>query len=64
MDAGEAELAGIGCTAVVLEVATNNESAQAFYRRLGYQQSGRIPGYYPDGADALVMRKTLADSAR
>ena len=24
---------------------------------LGYQQTGRIPGYYADGTNALVMRK-------
>ena len=59
MEAGEAELSRSGCVAVVLEVAANNHGAQAFYKRLGYRETGRIPGYYPDGASALVMRKPL-----
>jgi ribosomal-protein-alanine N-acetyltransferase len=62
MQVGEVGLAGIGCIAITLEVATNNDGAQAFYERLGYQPTGRIPGYYADGTDALVLRKTL-DSA-
>jgi ribosomal-protein-alanine N-acetyltransferase len=59
MQAGEAQLAGMGCIAITLEVASNNAGAQAFYERLGYQPTGRIPGYYADGTDALVLRKTL-----
>lgn len=59
MQSGEAALAGVGCIAITLEVATNNSGAQAFYERLGYQHTGRIPGYYADGTDGLVMRKVL-----
>ena len=59
MQAGEAQLAGMGCVAVALEVATNNIGAQAFYEHLGYQHTGRIPGYYADGTNALVLRKAL-----
>ena len=59
MQAGEAQLAGMGCIAITLEVAANNAGAQVFYEHLGYQQTGRIPGYYPDGTNALVMRRTL-----
>jgi [ribosomal protein S18]-alanine N-acetyltransferase len=59
MQTGEGLLAEMGCGAIALEVATNNDAAQAFYERLGYQQTGRIPGYYPDGTNALVMRKAL-----
>lgn len=59
MQTGESELARDGCASVVLEVSANNDGAQAFYRRLGYQETGRIPGYYPDGANALVLRKTF-----
>lgn len=59
METGEAHLAGIGCFAIALEVAANNQGAQAFYEHLGYQQIGRIPGYYADGTNALVMRKAL-----
>ena len=59
MQAGETALAAFGCSAIVLEVATNNVDAQAFYERLGYRQIGRIPGYYADGTDALVLKKAL-----
>lgn len=57
MQRGEAQLAGMGCIAITLEVAVNNAGAQVFYGHLGYQQTGRIPGYYADGTNALVMRK-------
>lgn len=60
MEAGEAHLAGAGCTGVVLEVAVSNAGAQAFYEQLGYRESGYIPGYYGDGSSALVMRKPLS----
>ena len=59
MQAGEAQLAGMGCIAITLEVAVNNAGAQIFYEQLGYQQTGRIPGYYADGTNALVMRKAF-----
>jgi ribosomal-protein-alanine N-acetyltransferase len=59
MQAGEEQLAEMGCVAITLEVAINNHAAQAFYEDLGYQQTGRIPGYYADGTNALVMRKAL-----
>ena len=59
MQTGEEQLAGMGCIAITLEVAVNNAGAQAFYGHLGYQQTGRIPGYYADGTNALVMRKEI-----
>jgi ribosomal-protein-alanine N-acetyltransferase len=59
MQTGEANLMAMGCVAITLEVAANNTGAQAFYGRLGYRQTGWIPGYYADGTNALVMRKSL-----
>jgi ribosomal-protein-alanine N-acetyltransferase len=59
MVAAEEARASAGCTSVLLEVATGNAPAQALYRSLGYGFTGRIPGYYPDGSDAVVMRKAL-----
>lgn len=59
MQMGEANLAAMGCIAITLEVAANNQGAQAFYEHLGYRQMGGIPGYYADGTNGLVMRKTL-----
>ena len=57
MQAGEDYLRTLGCLAITLEVALDNIEAQGFYERLGYEQTGRIPGYYADGTEALVMRK-------
>ena len=59
MQTGEQHLAARGSVAITLEVATGNIAAQAFYESMGYAQTGRIPGYYADGGDALVMRKEL-----
>jgi ribosomal-protein-alanine N-acetyltransferase len=59
MQIGEANLAAMGCVAITLEVAANNTGAQVFYERLGYQQTGWIPGYYADGTNALVLRRAL-----
>jgi len=42
-----------------LEVAVDNDAAQAFYQRHGFVRTGRIPGYYLGRIDALVMEKSL-----
>ena len=45
-----------GVTRVSLEVAANNEPAQALYRRFGFVPVGVRRNYYPvTGQDALVM---------
>lgn len=49
-----------GRTAMRLEVRYDNEPALALYRRLGYEDLGRYPGYYADGAEALRLEKRLA----
>lgn len=64
METAEQHLAGLGCGSVMLEVGAGNLPAQAFYERLGYRQTGRIPGYYADGTEALVLRKPLAAPAK
>ena len=58
-----------GARAMYLEVATDNESAQALYTGFGFRAVGTREGYYtrPDGAriSALTMRSDLvASSAR
>jgi len=56
-------LAGLGARAVFLEVDTQNEPAQRLYRRAGFREVGRRPGYYPQAgnqaAAALVLRRDL-----
>jgi ribosomal-protein-alanine N-acetyltransferase len=42
-----------------LEVAVDNEHAQMFYRAMGYERIGMIPGYYAGRLDALVLQKEL-----
>lgn len=58
------EAARRGCTEVFLEVRTDNSRAQELYRRHEFTEIGIRRGYYqPSGADALVMRRSLAGSA-
>ena len=42
-----------------LEVRTANALAIDLYERLGFRVIGKRPGYYANGADALVMVKAL-----
>ncbi len=46
--------------ALILEVAVDNHGAQEFYAGHGFVRTGRIPGYYLDRIDALVMEKPLS----
>ena len=53
---GVRTLRGDGVRHLSLEVATNNEPAQALYRRFGFAPVGVRKNYYPvTGQDALVM---------
>jgi ribosomal protein S18 acetylase RimI-like enzyme len=42
-----------------LEARYDNLGAIALYEKLGYQNFGRYPGYYADGAEALRFEKPL-----
>lgn len=48
-----------GAATMVLEVAAANLAAAALYAGAGFVQAGHRPRYYPDGADALIMRAPL-----
>jgi ribosomal-protein-alanine N-acetyltransferase len=56
-------LAGLGATAVFLEVGKDNEPARRLYNRAGFREVGRRPGYYQkdsgEPATALVLRRDL-----
>jgi ribosomal-protein-alanine N-acetyltransferase len=56
-------LAGLGAAAVFLEVDEDNGAARQLYRRAGFREVGRRPGYYSQGRDraatALVLRRDL-----
>jgi ribosomal-protein-alanine N-acetyltransferase len=63
LESAEAAAKAQGAAQVFLEVAEDNTAARALYRKAGYVQVGRRPGYYvpKDGAAvaALVLRKDL-----
>ena len=56
-------LAGLGVRAIFLEVDENNEPALRLYRRAGFHEISRRPGYYPGAggaaATALILRRDL-----
>ena len=56
-------LAGLGASAVFLEVDEDNEPARRLYGRAGFREVGRRPGYYQKDsgapATALVLRRDL-----
>jgi [ribosomal protein S18]-alanine N-acetyltransferase len=57
-------LRGTGVKHLSLEVAADNEPAQALYRRFGFAPVGVRPNYYPvTGQDALVMWAYDIDTA-
>jgi ribosomal-protein-alanine N-acetyltransferase len=58
-----AQAASAGVTSVFLEVADDNNTAKALYKKINFKISGRRRAYYTrkDGpaVDALIMRKEL-----
>jgi ribosomal-protein-alanine N-acetyltransferase len=52
-----------GCTRMFLEVAADNSVAQHLYERSGFEVTARRRGYYGPGADAVVMSRTLRQTA-
>ena len=48
-----------GAGAMFLEVDAGNASALGLYAAAGFSPCGRRRAYYKNGADALIMRKTL-----
>jgi [ribosomal protein S18]-alanine N-acetyltransferase len=55
----EERVRALGATSMRLEVAIDNLAAIQFYAQHGFHRTGRIPGYYLDRIDALVMEKSL-----
>lgn len=48
---------------VLLEVRADNEAAQHLYQAHGFERLSIRRRYYPDGADALILRRLLRASA-
>lgn len=47
--------AAAGARRATLEVRPSNAAALGLYRRLGFREVGRRPGYYENGEDALLL---------
>ena len=56
-----ARMEGIG--EVQLEVRMGNDAALGFYRRLGYREVRRLPGYYGGRESAMRMTRDLSAGA-
>ena len=52
------------CTHVMLEVRADNSAALRLYERFGFERISVRRRYYPDGADACIMRSVLARARR
>jgi len=48
-----------GCKETFLEVRTTNEEAIRLYKKLGFQITGTLQGYYKDGEAAYLMAMQL-----
>jgi [ribosomal protein S18]-alanine N-acetyltransferase len=46
-----------GATAMQLEVRISNQTAQKFYKKLGYEPVFQYVGYYANTEDAIVMMR-------
>ena len=55
----EANLALRGVRSILLETATNNDPAAAFWKRRGYRIEATLKRYYLGRIDAYEMRKIL-----
>lgn len=49
----------LGATTMMLEVSAANESACAFYERIGFTEVSRRHAYYSNGDDARIMQAPL-----
>ncbi|MFP8956462.1 ribosomal protein S18-alanine N-acetyltransferase [Natrialbaceae archaeon A-CW3] len=54
-----AVLSSNGAHTVKLEVRESNDGAKRLYRRFGFDPLRRVPRYYDDGEDAIVMVRDL-----
>ena len=59
LNAAMEALHAAGTGRLFLEVAATNAAALALYRRAGFEEIGQRRRYYADGADALVLQRTL-----
>jgi len=48
-----------GTFSIALELRATSDAAYAFYRALGYQETGRVSGYYQGVEEAIRMARDL-----
>jgi [ribosomal protein S18]-alanine N-acetyltransferase len=60
----ERNLAARGVRTILLETATDNEAAVAFWQRHAYRTEATLKRYYLGRIDAFEMRKILPGAAR
>jgi ribosomal-protein-alanine N-acetyltransferase len=56
---GVSVLRDAGAATVKLEVRPSNDPARDLYERAGFDFLRRVPGYYEDGEDALILVRDL-----
>ena len=64
MLAAEERLQALGVEQLRLETACGNRAAQRLFAKLGFVRVRRVAHYYPDGADAWVMERTLESASQ
>jgi ribosomal-protein-alanine N-acetyltransferase len=64
LDESLAVMAAGGARVVKLEVRETNEVARSLYRDVGFEPMRRVPRYYEDGEDALLMVLDVQDWQR
>ncbi|WP_237560555.1 GNAT family N-acetyltransferase [Halostella litorea] len=52
-------LSARSAASVKLEVRESNEAARSLYEKFGFQPLRRVPRYYDDGEDALILVREL-----
>jgi len=60
----ESNLAARGVRSILLETASDNEAAVAFWQRHGYRIEATLKRYYLRRVDAYEMRKILPAATR
>ncbi len=48
-----------GVRKIELQVRKTNSNGLAFWQKMGFEESGILPGFYPDGEDGLQMSKKI-----
>ena len=64
LETQETNLAARGVRSILLETATDNEPAVAFWKSRGYRIEATLKRYYLGRIDAYEMRKILPGTAR